>query len=214
MEEGTYTEAEHGITAQASSLTTNTMVKKGTYGNANTVNLAGAGSSYSGTYSSPIVFGQIASASDPLDADHFQVFYTAGSRRTNPPSSTRLRVGRSSCEASRSFSSETVHYIILEAGTYTLPDGSVIDTGLSSDNVKGSNSATYQYNMPVSLPTQPTFALVSLAGLDGADGGWATLTGSDPLSGSAGTIAVRIDEDQLLDTERAHTAEQISYFVM
>ena len=47
--------------------------------------------------------------------------------------------------------------------------------------------------------------------MDGPDGGRAVLTGPTPLNASA--ISMAIDEDQLKDSERAHTNEQVGYIV-
>ena len=67
------------------------------------------------------------------------------------------------------------------------------------------------YNYSLSGLTSASAAAVSLAGLDGGDGGWAVLYGSSPLSSTTLTLAV--DEDQLSNSERNHTTEQLGYIV-
>ena len=50
--------------------------------------------------------------------------------------------------------------------------------------------------------------------MDGGDGGWAALMGSNPVPASGGSIDLSIDEDQIRDSERKHTTEQVAYFVI
>lgn len=48
--------------------------------------------------------------------------------------------------------------------------------------------------------------------MDGGNGGWAVLNGGSPVAPT--TLQLAIDEDQVNDTERAHTTEQVAYFVI
>jgi hypothetical protein len=57
-------------------------------------------------------------------------------------------------------------------------------------------------------------AIASQAGMDGGNGGWAVLYGSDPITPTGGTLNLAIDEDQSNDTERKHTTEQVAYFII
>ena len=50
-----------------------------------------------------------------------------------------------------------------------------------------------------------------MAAMDGNDGGWAILRTASPLTTTS--IRLSVDEDQLIDTERAHTTEQVGYIV-
>jgi hypothetical protein len=63
------------------------------------------------------------------------------------------------------------------------------------------------------MPSAET-AVLSQAGMDGGDGGWAVLRGDNPLDPSGGTIDLAIDEDQIGDSERYHTTEQVAYLVI
>ena len=54
-------------------------------------------------------------------------------------------------------------------------------------------------------------AVVSSAGMDGYNGGWPVLYGQNPVTSS--TLSLTIDEDQLKDSERSHTTEQVSYAI-
>lgn len=57
-----------------------------------------------------------------------------------------------------------------------------------------------------------TSAVVSMAGMNGGNGGWPVLYGPAPVSTAA--LQVAVDEDQLLDTERSHTYEQLAYLAL
>ncbi len=58
--------------------------------------------------------------------------------------------------------------------------------------------------------SSPRIGVVTQQAMDGADGGWGLLYGLAPLATNISTV---IDEDQQGDTERAHTTEQVSYWV-
>jgi hypothetical protein len=57
--------------------------------------------------------------------------------------------------------------------------------------------------------TAPTTAVLSMAGMNGYNGAWPVLYGTDPLSSSE--MQVVLDEDTLFDTERSHTTEQLGF---
>ncbi len=48
--------------------------------------------------------------------------------------------------------------------------------------------------------------------MDGGNGGWAVLRGSNPLTSD--TINLGVEEDQAKDSERKHTPEQMAYFII
>ena len=50
-----------------------------------------------------------------------------------------------------------------------------------------------------------------MAGVDGYNGGWAQLHG--PTGVTASTLYLSVDEDQVGDSERRHTTEQVAYIV-
>jgi hypothetical protein len=54
-------------------------------------------------------------------------------------------------------------------------------------------------------------AVVSSAGMDGVDGAWPILAGSTPFTASE--LKLFAEEDQIVDTERRHTTEQMAYLV-
>ncbi|MHC4400846.1 MAG: hypothetical protein ACYTG0_14310 [Planctomycetota bacterium] len=56
-------------------------------------------------------------------------------------------------------------------------------------------------------------AVASQVAMDGGNGGWAVLYGSDPITPTGSTLKLAIDEDQAKDSERKHTTEQVASFV-
>lgn len=84
--------------------------------------------------------------------------------------------------------------------------------GVGGDSVRGVGNGTYEYSYDA-MPNAKT-AVLSSAGMDGGDGGWAVLRGNNPVPATSGTISLSIDEDQLRDSERNHTTEQVAYFVI
>ena len=47
--------------------------------------------------------------------------------------------------------------------------------------------------------------------MDGGNGGWAILHGDNPITDDL--VYMAIDEDQVRDSERYHTTEQVGYIV-
>jgi hypothetical protein len=47
--------------------------------------------------------------------------------------------------------------------------------------------------------------------MDGGNGGWAILYGSDPLTASQ--VSLAIEEDWYRDSERRHSTEQVGYII-
>ena len=81
---------------------------------------------------------------------------------------------------------------------------------MGTDTVRGwDNTPPYSYALS-GLSTAET-AIVSAAGIDGNDGGWPVLYGTNPVSPSA--LQLVIDEDQVGDAEQSHTTEQVAYLV-
>ncbi len=164
---------------------------------------------YQQSYSSPVVVGQVMSANDP----DWSVFWASSGSRTSPPSASQLNVGKHVAEdPDTTRASETIGYLVIEATQNGTIEGLPFVAGVGSDVVRGVGNGSYTYNY-TAMPNSKT-AVLSSAGMDGGDGGWAVLDGSDPLSPTAGTIDLVIDEDQLRDSERNHTTEQVAYFVI
>ena len=199
VEEGVYTQAEDGITMEAVTFTSSVTAGRGGWGNVEA-------RSYANNYSSPVVVGQVMSFNDAS----FSVFWARGSARARVPNNSTLFVGKHAAEdPTIARNDETVGYIVIEAGSGTI-NGFDYSAGVGSDIVRGTDNGSYSYN--TSGLANATSAVLSSAAMDGGDGGWPVLHGSNPVSGS--TINLAIDEDQLRDSERRHTTEQIAFLAI
>jgi hypothetical protein len=153
-----------------------------------------------------VVIGQVMTYNDP----DFSVFWTRGPSVGDPPTSSTLRVGKDvGQDPDTTRADETVGYIVIEAGNGTM-DGVKYTAGLGADTVVGVDDGP-PVSYPLSGLTSAGTALVSQAGMDGNDGSWAILAGSNPVT--ATSLNLSVDEDQLADSERLHTTEQVAYLV-
>ncbi len=88
-------------------------------------------------------------------------------------------------------------------------DGLPYVAALGGDTIKGvDDSPAYQYTY--SAMANSKTAIVTQSGMDGGNGGWAVLDGSDPITPSGTTLKLAVDEDQVNDTEGKHTNEQVA----
>ena len=199
VEEGVYNETDHGVTMEAVKYTSTVTDGKGSWN--------GEARAYANAYSTPVVVGQVMTYNDVRHS----VFWTRGSSSKAPPSSSALRVGKHVGEDSNSGrADETIGYIVVEAGNGVV-GGVSYEAGLGADSVRGvANSPPYNYALSGSLSTVSA-GIVSQAGMDGGDGSWAVLYGVNPATPSSLSLAA--DEDQMKDTERKHTTEQVGYLV-
>lgn len=164
---------------------------------------------YQQTYSSPVVVGQVMSAND----EDWSVFWSSSSSRTSPANSGSLNIGKHVGEDTDSERApETLGYFVIESTGSGTIDGLAFTAGVGSDTIRGVGNGTYQYSG--ATPAGATTAVMSTAGMDGGDGGWAALIGNDPVPLASGTITLAVDEDQIRDSERNHTTEQVAYFVI
>jgi hypothetical protein len=140
----------------------------------------------------------------------WSVFWSQGSSRTNPPSATALLTGKTVAEdPDTTRANEVVGFVVLEAGHGTL-GGVEYEAALGPDTVLGAaDSPPYTYSFTTPFASVPRGAVVSMAAVDGPNGGWAQLYGAAPLSTT--TMTLSIDEDQVGDSERNHTSEQVAY---
>jgi uncharacterized repeat protein (TIGR02543 family) len=163
---------------------------------------------YQNTYTSPVVFGQVMTANDP----DWSVFWACDGNPLDPPSASACYVGKNvSGDTDVTRSNETLGVIIIESGSGTI-DGLDYLAALGDDGEVRGFDDTPPYSYSYTGPTDANVAVLSTSGMDGADGGWPILYGTDPVSSSAVNLA--FDEDQIGDSERAHTTEQVAYMVL
>lgn len=163
---------------------------------------------YVNSYTSPVVMGQVMTSNDP----DWSVFWNSSvDSRTNPPSSSGFKVGLHVGEdPDITRVAETIGYIVIESGAGEI-DGLAFEAGVGGDTVSGyQNSPPYTYTL--NTLTDPETAVVGLTAMDGNDGGWAILHGDNAVGER--TIELAIDEDQLSNSERSHTFEQVAYLVL
>jgi uncharacterized low-complexity protein len=162
---------------------------------------------YLQSYSQPVVLGQVMTENDA----GFSAFWCRGNSRTNPPSPTALMTGKMVAEDTDTTRvNETVGFVVIEAGHGVLR-GIEYEAALGADTILGVGDAPpYSYTFRTPFARSLAGAVVSMSAMDGTNGGWAQLHGSSALS--ATRMLLSIDEDQILDSERQHANEQVSYF--
>ena len=165
----------------------------------------GEAQSYLQTYTNPVVIGQVMSANDPF----WSVFWCRGNSRTNPPSPTSLMTGKTVCEDSFvPRLNEDVGFIVFEDGSVTI-GGVALDAQESGDTITGvGNSPPYSAAFNGSFSSAPQVVLVGQHAMDGNNGGWSVIYGTPGASTTQ--VDVAIDEDQISDSERSHTNEQVA----
>ena len=162
--------------------------------------------SYLGSYTNPVVVGQVMTENDPL----WSTFWARSNVRTNPPSSSVLRAGKMVCQDPvDTRADETVGFVVFEAGHGTL-GGVEIEARLGADTVRGVDDAPpYNYTFNAPFASAPSVAVMSIMGMDGDDGAWPQ--GFGATWASTTDLFLSLDEDQLVDAERVHGTEQVAY---
>ena len=161
------------------------------------------------SYADPHVVGQVMSFND-VNASAFWNFDcdTRGNGAFFSGQSDGICVGKHIGQIDGTRASETIGYIVIEAGSGTVNDITFAaavgpDTGAGVGN-----------NPPYSYSVSGDFDIGVLAsqGEDGGQGGWSILFGADPLP--SGQINWAIEEETVAgDTSRTHTSENVGYWV-
>ena len=185
-----YIVAEHGVKMEAVKFTSTATDRKNSWN--------GQARSYLNSYSNPVVLGQVMMTNDV----NWSTFWARGSSTNSPPNGSSLFGKHVGEDPSNSRANEMIGYIVIESGSSSI-DGTIYEAGVGTDIVRGHNNAPpYAYN----LAGTHTGTILAPAAVDGLDGAWPVVT-------SVGSqINLFVDEDQLRDSERAHTTEQIAYF--
>jgi VCBS repeat-containing protein len=198
VEEGVYTVAQHGVKMEAVKFTSTQTDFAGSW--------VGQQRSYANAYSNPVVVGQVMTAND---ADP-SVFWARGASAGDIPSASQLFVGKHVGEhRDMTRANEVIGYIVIESGSGKVGNFAYV-AGVGAETVQGPDNgpaATYGISGLVAVSS----AVVSPAGMNGLDGGWTVLAGSNSVSTSG--LQLFFEEDRWNDTERAHIAEQAAYLV-
>lgn len=174
-------------------------------------NWNGEEQSYNHTYTEPpVVVGQVMTFNDV----NWSVFWSrSASSKNSPPGAGGLRTGKHIGEDTETArATEMIGFIVMEAGNGVTPFQ--FEAKLGTDTVRGIDNAasnSYSYSYTQSFGSIPEVIVVSLAGMDGNDGGWAVLS---EVGQSATSLQVVVDEDQISNGERRHTTEQVAYIAL
>jgi len=157
------------------------------------------------TFTSPVVTGQVMSYNDPK----YSVFYSrGGGSRQETVAAGNIFVGKHSGSDATARSSETLGVIVFEAGSGWLEHESGVSYfAMTGDKrVMGvGNNPPYNYNHL--LPEGKT-AILSQTGMNGYDGSWPVLFGTNPVTSTVVNLASEED-----GTDRRHTAESVHYVI-
>jgi hypothetical protein len=158
---------------------------------------------YNWSYANPVVLGQVMSYNDP----DWSAFWCSNGTRQNPPDSSNLYVGKHVGEDTDiTRNPEVLGVIVVEAGSGVV-NGMSYEADLGADSIRGvDDGPPFSY----SLGGDYSVAITTQNAMDGGNGGWAVLYGSNPVSNK---LNLSIDEDQIRDGERSHGTEQVAYWV-
>lgn len=164
--------------------------------------------SISHNYNNPVVLGQVMSFNDNRAS---VIHVTDCDARQNHPFQNGMAdgicVGKHIGQITSSRSSETIGYIVAEAGSGTV-NNVFYELALGADAIDGSpatNPDTY------ALATDHTVAVLTQAGEDGGNGSWAVLYTDDSVPN--GAVTLQVDEEVFEgDTTRRHTNEPVYYW--
>jgi len=196
VEEGAYQQSTHGVTMEAVKYESKVTDRSGSW--------KGESRNYHNSYINPVVLGQVMSFND----HHFSTFWSRGRKPNKPANSTTLKTGKHVAEdALTSRNNETIGYLVIESGEGEIGGISFL-AAHGADIVRGMQNGIYSYLHSVENPMS---AVAIQSAMDGRNGGWAVLAGEDPLNDSK--LSLAIDEDQIRDSERLHTTEQVDYII-
>jgi PKD repeat protein len=202
VEEGVYTAANDGIKMEAKKAVASATAAYGSW----TTEVR----TYGNSYTNPVVVGQVMSYNDA----NWSVFWASASNYKDPPSSSALYAGKHVAEdtnkSRKSRNDETIGYIVMEQGSGTV-NGIPYSAALGADTVRGPDNSSSGYTYTFGSVANASAAIISVAGMDGNNGGWPELWGTTPLTSTSLTMV--FDEDQINDTERKHTTEQVAYII-
>ncbi len=158
-------------------------------------------------YSAPAVFGQVMSFND----NRGSVFWnfnciTRGDRAFF--NNAEICVGKHVGQIGTTRATETLGYIVMETSSATVNDIRFA-AAVGADTGAGvGNSPPYNYAVSGDFDA----GVLTQAGEDGGQGGWAILFGADPLPN--GQVRWAIEEEVVQgDMARGHTSENVAYWL-
>ncbi len=205
-EEGTYTLAANGIKFEAKKHLSN---KTSRY-SSSTSTWVYEPKTHSNTYTTPVIVGQVMTYNDP----NWSVFWSSkNAGMANPATASATSIGKHIGEDNVNLTraDETLGYMVFESGTGSI-NGKRYAAAIGADAVMGitDNAAGYSYALTGFGAVEGV--AVSSAGHDATEGSWAVLATSAPLTTTS--LKTWALEDNILDTERTHTTDQVCYIVI
>lgn len=178
----------------------------GNWGNVNNENVTG---DITQTYANPHVVGQVMSFND-VNASVFWNYDcdNRGNGAFFSGQADGICVGKHIGQINGTRADEWLGYIVIEASTGTVND-ITFAAAVGPDTGAGvGNNPPYNYSVTGDFD----IGILSQAGEDGGQGGWAILYGADPLPNNQ--IQWAIDEEVVAgDKSRTHTSENVGYWV-
>lgn len=158
---------------------------------------------YTHTYTAdPVILHSVMSANDPSWISSV-VFAPAG--RTFAPGRTAMQIAMNGAEVTTTHgAAEELGWIIIEQGAQFEINGVNVETARVA-GIQGHDDGCYTSTY-ATINSSNAFAVASQNKMQGNDGGWLVECSSDSTS-----VGMHIDEDQVVDVERHHPAETISY---
>ncbi len=158
------------------------------------------------SYAAPVVLGQVMSFNDSKASVFWGHDCTA--RGNRPYQNGDICIGKHIGQIFGTRANETLGFIVIESSSGTINDVS-FSAAVGSDSIAGvGNSPPYSYAVSGDYDT----GVLTQAGEDGGQGGWAILYGADPLPNNQ--VRGAIDEETVAgDTSRYHTTEQVAYWL-
>ena len=196
VEEGVYQQAYDGVSMEARLFNSTMTAGVGAFGQREA-------RTYAQTYNNPVVLGQVMTAED----ERWSVFWSSrANSQSSPPTPDNFAAGKHiGADTITERATETLGVIIFEHGKYNLR-GIDFEARVGEDTIYGINTVGYDYTLDI---PQCNGAVLSATGMDGGDGQWPVLFTDTPFGDA--TITLAVDEDQITDSERYHTDEQVAY---
>ena len=155
-------------------------------------------------YEQPVVIGQVMSKYN----EQWSVFWSRGFTKAQAASRKHLYTGKTVCEdPEREREPEVIGFVVIEEGSGML-GATEWEASTGTKHIRGQGVPIHRYPFQYEFQTAPKHVIASLAGQVGGDGGWVQVEGDGATTAG---LPLSVQEDQLKDTERWHTAERASY---
>lgn len=175
----------------------------------NAANRVNVSANVTQTYTTPVVLAQVMSANDNrASAPWVSDCENRGNRPFQSGMSDGMCIGKHIGQINSTRASETMGWFVVESGSGTVND-IAFTAALGADTGGGvGNNPPYSYSVSGDFD----MGVLTQAGEDGGQGGWAVFYGADPLPNSS--VRWAIEEEVVAgDTSRTHTTEQVGYWL-